>query len=127
MTLLRRGMPVILMDCEAPEARMVAVLTRYDDELGRWYATYLSTFPFMARCFTSSWTPTPISDFGIRIEVDGDQFRCVPTGEPSRATYKDGRLRQWQDRQGVHWRPMRPLAVKSLDRQYVSTATEAAA
>lgn len=124
---LRRGMPVIIMDCEEPSARMIAVLTRYDDSKGTWHALYLSTYPNMRACYTTSWTPTPISDFGMAIEVAGDRYRCVPTGEPCRATYRDGKPRQWQDRCGDVWREMRPKAAAKLDPAFCRQAEGAAA
>jgi hypothetical protein len=112
---LRRGTPVIIMDCEEPSARMVSVLTRYDYRKGIWHALYLSTYPSLKDCYTGSWTPTPIADFGVALEVDGSRFRCVPTGEASRATYRDGKIRHWQDRYGNDWRDMRPKAAAVLD------------
>lgn len=112
---LRRGTPVIIMDCEEPSARMVSVLARYDDKKGTWFGLYLSTFPNMTLCHTTSWTPTPIADFGMMLEVNGNQFRCVPSGKPSRATYEDSKPRKWQDRFGDRWWDTRPNAPALLD------------
>ena len=47
---LTRGMPVIINDVDNPEARLVAVLTRYDDREATWHAVYLSTYPQRMRC-----------------------------------------------------------------------------
>ncbi len=118
---LRRGTPVIIMDCEEPSARMVAVLTRYDAKHGTWHALYLSTYPNRKDCYTTSWTPTPISDFGVDLYVEDDRYCCIPNGKPSKAAYKDGRPRNWQDRQGPRWREMRPAAAKALAPEYFVT------
>lgn len=113
--LLKRGTPVIIDDFDEPSARMVAVLTRYDDHAGIWRALYLSTYPHRLDCATSN-VPTPITDFGMTLEVDAGVYRCVPTGEPCRATYRDGRPRQWQDRFGEdRWWEMRQRAFAELD------------
>lgn len=111
---LKRGVPVIMNDVDAPEARLVAVLTSYDDARGVWHARYLSTFPHRARCSSHSWTPTPIAAFGVRLELDGFRFRCVPTGEPCRATYDDGKPRSWQDRAPERWQQIRVKAAAFL-------------
>lgn len=105
MSILRIGVPVIINDCDAPEARMVAVLARFDARQGLWHARYLSTFPHNAKC--SGYRPTPLCDFGVAIEVDGAGFRCTRTGI-SRATYPDGAPRDWQDRTGREWWTARP-------------------
>ena len=95
--LLSRGTPVIINDADAPEARLVAVLTRYDADRGIWFARYLSTWTNMLVCYTGD-EPTPIARFGVRLEWKGESYRCVPTGEPSTAVYRDGVPRRWQER-----------------------------
>lgn len=114
--LLRIGVPVIINDCDAPEARLVAVLTRYDAKEGIWHAEYLSTYPHMRNCYTDR-RPTPISEFGMRLEWDGRSYRCVPTGGPCIAKYHDGVPRNWQDRQPNRWWASRvSRRVLSVDR-----------
>jgi|GEM_PF-4634694 len=39
--------------------------------------------------------PTPLEDFGIRFLIEGGRFHGKRI-DPSRATYNDGRLRNWQ-------------------------------
>jgi hypothetical protein len=116
--MLTRGTPVILNDVDAPEARLVAVLERYDDQSGVWYARYLSTYPNMKTCWTSGSLggPTPLSEFGVRLDVDGDKFRVVQTGSSS-ATYRDGKPRNWQDRTGREWWPVAARAARLVSTQ----------
>ncbi len=115
---LRIGEFVIMMDCECPEARMVVVLTSYAAKTGIWHGRYISAYPNMSKCFTSTWTPTRVSDFGMEIELsdDGKQFRCVPNGKPCVARYEDLTPRKWQDRMGDRWHDIRmSLDEKTLD------------
>lgn len=109
--MLRRGMFVILNDVDAPEARMVAVLTSYNDLVGFWRARYLSTFTHRATCIAQLWTPTPLETFGVRLVFAGDRYQCIPIG-PSRAAYEDGKPRRWQDRCPGRWHPLRDGAAK---------------
>lgn len=115
--MLKRGQAVIMNDVDAPETRLVAVLTHYDAKTGTWFARYLSTYPHRVKCASCSWTPTPIETFGVRLERDGFQFRCVPTGEPSRAKYEDGVPRSWQDRNPERWHQVRVKSAALLPAQ----------
>lgn len=111
--MLKRGTLVILNDCDAPEARMVAVLTSYNSREGYWHARYLSTFPNMTRCTTTQ--PTPVADFGVLVEFRGDEFRCVQV-RASVARYRDGVPRRWQDYRGSRWLKMRSAAADKVAR-----------
>lgn len=104
MSILRIGVPVIINDCDAPEARMVAVLCRFDARIGLWHARYLSTYTLNGKC--SGYRPTPLCDFGVALDVQGAGYRCRRTGS-SRATYPDGMPRDWQDRSGREWWTLR--------------------
>jgi hypothetical protein len=105
--MLKRGDFVIANDCDAPEARMIAVLTSFDAVAGWWRARYLSKFPYRARCHADA--PTPVADFGVLVEFRGDEFRCVQVRE-SKARYRDGAPRRWQDRSPGVWRELRSSA-----------------
>ena len=131
--MLKKGTPVIINDADAPCARLIAVLTRYDDEAGTWFAKYLSTSTNMKVCATSLGLPTPISDFGLRIEIDeaNGRYCCVPTGEPCRAVYRDGAPRKWQDfaPHGTWWKlrasAPRPIEEPSGDTEQPQDETPA--
>ena len=118
MSDLRKGMPVIINDVERPEARLVAVLTTFNARTGIWRARYLANGTHGTQCWTGG-QPTPLSHFGIALESDGDRFRCVSSGEPSIATYRDGRPRSWQDRTPSHWWPFRTYARKFLAAEWL--------
>jgi hypothetical protein len=119
--MLTRGTYVIMNDCDAPEARMVAVLTRYDDVRGIWHALYLATYTNMAAPYGPQ--PTSLSAFGQTVEWKWDEYRVVSTGEPRTATYRDGKPRQWQDRFGEDkWWPARKKAVKFLEHLNLKAA-----
>lgn len=102
--MLKRGQLVIMNDIDCPEAKLVAVLTRFDDKKGIWHARYLAKATSRTKCYSSGALggPTPLADFGVRVEFSGEFFAVVPTGNPSVATYRDGKPRTWQDyRAGV--------------------------
>jgi len=104
---LSRGTLVIVNDTDAPEARLVAILTSFDANAGHWRARYLSRFPFRAICHADE--PTPVADFGVLVEFRGDEFRCVQVRH-SKARYRDGKPRRWQDRNPDVWRELRSSA-----------------
>lgn len=108
--MLKRGDYVIMNDVDCPEARLVAVLTRYDDTKGVWHALYLATYTNMAAPYGTR--PTPLADFGMAVEWEWNEYRVVPTGEPCTATYRDGKPRQWQDRFGPRTWEARGKAIR---------------
>lgn len=111
---LTRGTHVIMNDVDCPEARLVAVLTRYDDKEGIWHALYLSETTNMTA--PHGLQPTPISDFGKRVEwaFELGEYRVVDDGGPCIAAYKDGSARKWQDRSGREWWKAREGAMKAI-------------
>lgn len=111
---LARGTPVIINDTDCPQNNLVAVIMRCTPD-GVWRARYLSTYPCMLYCWTGRDVPTPLSDFGVKLEWnDAGEYRTVPTGEPCVAKYRDGAPRNWQQR-GREWWPCRPAAKKLLN------------
>jgi hypothetical protein len=112
---LKRGTPVIVNDCDAPEARMVAILTKFDEDLGMWRARYLSRFPHRTFCHCDS--PTPIAAFGMWLELSNDTYRVFPSSGPETATYADGKPRRWQGAAPSGWYELRPnTPTKALRR-----------
>lgn len=109
---MKRGDFVIMNTADAPEAKMVAVLTRHDDVRGIWHALYLWDNRIMRAPYGPR--PTLVSDFGQSVEIDGDQYRVVPTGKESVATYEDGVNRRWQDHTGSPWRTICRGAMKAI-------------
>lgn len=95
---LTRGTYVIMNDFDRPEAKLVAVLTRYDDRKGIWHALYLARATNMSSPYGPN--PTLLDRFAMRVEWSGDTYKVVPTGGEVTATYRDGRPRQWQDYHG---------------------------
>jgi len=91
---LKCGEYVIINDYDCPNARLVAVLTCYDDKTGFWRALYLSKSTTMTAPYGER--PIPLKDFGRAVEWHGSQYRVVETGQPCTATYRDGKSRQWQ-------------------------------
>lgn len=96
--MLTRGQLVIMNDIDCPEAKLVAVLTRFDDKKGVWHARYLAKATSRTKCYSSGALggPTPLADFGVQVEFVGEFFRAVQT-TLSVATYRDGKPRSWQD------------------------------
>ena len=111
---LTRGTYVIMNDIDCPEARLVAVLTRYDDIKGIWRALYLAAYTNMSAPYGPG--PTPISAFGKGVEWSGDAYRVVDTGQPVTATYRDGKPRSWQDRCGDRYWSGRKAAIEFCTR-----------
>lgn len=96
--MLTRGTYVIMNDVDCPEAKLVAVLTRYDDVDGVWHALYLSDKTHMKTpCGTH---PTPLSAFGKTVEWKWSEYCVRDTGAACTATYRDGEPRKWQDYYG---------------------------
>lgn len=93
---LLRGTPVIIEDTDRPESKMVACLIGYDADKGVWRASYLSSSARLRTCWAEH-RPTPIADFGVRAIICADQYRIVPTGLESIATYRNGEPREWQE------------------------------
>ena len=119
--MLTRGTYVIMNDCDAPEARMVAVLTRYDDTKGIWHALYLSAHTNMEAPYGPE--PTPLSAFGQTVEWKWNEYRCVSNSQPVTATYRDGVRRNWQDYFGEDkWWPARKKPVKFLEHLNLKAA-----
>lgn len=84
---------VIVNTCDQPAPRCVAAVVGYED--GRYLCRYVSErlkdWPVM-----NPRRPTPVSDFGVAIVLEGDSIRTEMVGE-STATYEDGKRRFWQD------------------------------
>lgn len=118
---LTRGTYVIMNDFDCPEAKLVAVLTRYDARKGIWHALYLAQATNMAEPFGP--LPTPIEKFGRRVEWSGDTFRAVATGGPVTATYRDGVSRSWQDYHGEdRWWSARKKAAEFCNKCAATSA-----
>ncbi len=107
---MKSGDYVIMNTTDGPEATMVAILTRHDDKRGIWHAHYLWVHRIMREPYGPS--PTPLSAFGMAVEIKGRLFRVVDTGQPCTATYEDGVLRRWQDLTGTAWRKIHPDTMK---------------
>lgn len=114
--MLKRGELVIMNDVDCPEAKLVAVLTRFDDKTGVWHARYLAKATARTKCWSSGnlGGPTPISDFGKSIEWDKNRFRIIDTGAPTKAAYRDGKPRQWQDYSSKHWHEADKVSMQKL-------------
>lgn len=117
--MLLRGTPVIINDVDCPQAKLVAVIRGYDAKRGVWKADYLSTRTNMQRCWSSGELggPTPLAEFGMRVELDDTRqsFRVISTGAEPTAKYRDGKQRNWQDYDGERcWWPTRKAAVRLL-------------
>jgi hypothetical protein len=111
-------------DVDCPEAKLVAVLTRYDDRKGIWHALYLSKRTNMAAPYGPN--PKPLSDFGKRVEwkFELGEYRVVDDGGPCIATYDDGKPRAWQDHSRVEWWQARPRAMKAIAGMGTTPTTE---
>jgi|WetSurMetagenome_2_1015567.scaffolds.fasta_scaffold37727_7 hypothetical protein len=117
------GMPVIANHTEKPCTSLVAVIGAIGDH-GRATLHYLSTYPSIKSFDGALMSMTPLSAFGVAIELsDGDVklFRCVEVpGADCTAVYRDGRPRWWQQSysDGMWW-PYRPSVLAMLDRRFL--------
>lgn len=106
-------MAVIINDFDCPEGRMIAILDVEKD--GAWWAKYLSMSTRMIKCWTAG-KPTPIGDFGVKLEFDGEShYRVVRTGEEGVAKYRDGVARHWRDN-GREWHRVRAQAFNIIEK-----------
>jgi len=90
---------------EQPCGRLLAIITAIEGDLVRWkYLNSESDLTSHNRgsgCWSYRWEVTPFADFGVEVRTeqsDGDLvYWCEPIAE-SRAKYKDGQPRAWQER-----------------------------
>lgn len=97
---LRRGMPVIVDDRDAPCTKMIAVLTFYNPGTQCWRARYLATYTKSITCHADGefGYPTPLAVFGKRILIHEDNsYSTEDTDWPCSARYKSGNPRGWFD------------------------------
>jgi hypothetical protein len=85
---------------------------------------YLSTYPGIKRMDGVFENITPLSAFGVVIEIPegSDKFRCVQIhhGGACTAVYRDGRRRHWQQHYSdAVWWPYRADVLRLLDRSFV--------
>lgn len=101
---IKVGHCVIINDVECPEGRMVSVITGFEHGTngGTVITQYLSSRKELdgynrRGVFSPRCTVSPVGWFGVTVFVNSDmQYWCEKTGE-SRATYRDGKPRQWQE------------------------------
>ena len=95
------GHCVIVNHIERPSGEMVAVIVGVEnDKIKSKYLNADKKFSYYNKhdgMTNLREAVTPISDFGVQIHVDEqNNYWCEQTGE-STATYKDGKIRKWQD------------------------------
>jgi hypothetical protein len=98
------GHCVIINDIEAPEGRMVSVITDIKgDVVTTKYLNSLRLFDSYNRrgVCNRRCTVTPVGKFGVSVRVSSDRkYWCEVVGTSS-ATYLDGTPRKWQEQQPV--------------------------
>lgn len=116
---LERGTPIIANDCDCPEGKMVAVIMYHNEE--GFKARYLASWKnLQVYCWGKGegghgllGAPTPLADFGAKIEwLDDDTYRVVQSGK-SKAQYRDGVARGWQEQHPKYY-TARKMAKKLL-------------
>jgi hypothetical protein len=114
MTAIERGDIVIINDCDEPSARMCAVVTS-TEPTGLCRALYLTTWrKTMNEC--AGHNATKIEDFGQLAVFKNGEMQIVTVGE-SRAKYRDGIPRFWQDRQNGVWHKCRKAALRLVSKK----------
>jgi hypothetical protein len=115
------GVPVIANHTEQPCTSLVAVIGAIGEH-GRATLHYLSTYPSIKSFDGALMSMTPLSAFGVAIEIAGKNFRCdqIHHGGACTAVYRDGRRRHWQQHHSdAVWWPYRAEVLKLLDRRFV--------
>lgn len=96
---------VILSDVEQPYGRLVAVITATRGSLHKW--SYLSDEPAL-KPYGGQWSrmdsATLVADFGVSIRAADGQYWCEQVSA-SKATYPDGKPRQWQEPHPIKYTP----------------------
>lgn len=90
---------------EQPCGRLLAVITAIEGDKVRWKylnsESYLTSYNKGAGCWSYRWEVTPMTDFGVEVRTKQSDvdlvYWCEPVSE-SKAKYKDGTLRPWQER-----------------------------
>ena len=103
---------VIINDCDRPEPRMVC---QWVPGVGYCYLDRSRTLP--SHDGMSGEEATRIEDFGLSWADNADgTVSFYATGQPSTATYRDGKPRQWQSM-------VRSFERRQLPRAALATAT----
>lgn len=104
------GRCVIIDDIDQPAAGNIAVVKSVTPE--RVTALYLSTRISMKECYGPPGNVTPVGDFGVRVLMYGSKYWCERTVADSKATYRDGKPRGWQEPDGYTCKPkLAPLRI----------------
>jgi len=90
---------------EQPCGRLLAIITAIEGDLVRWKylnsESDLTSYNRGAGCWSYRWEVTPIGDFGVEVRTEqsdgGLVYWCEPVAD-SKAKYKDGMSRPWQER-----------------------------
>lgn len=107
----RRGTLVISNMFDRPQSRMIAVVDEPGETLSR--VRYLSKdldYGFLA--YTDDLTP--IHRFGVMLLRQFHQYTTTQM-RPSRATYADGKKREWQENHPGIWYDLDPEAERILN------------
>ncbi len=102
------GHCVNLNDCEQPCGKLVAVITGMDDTFvrckylnaDRMLSSYNAIGGMIVQLTNGIHRLTPIGLFGVRVMYqEGDEpcYWCEQVSSVSKATYRDGSPRQWQE------------------------------
>lgn len=95
MSEIKIGDYVIMNDADKPCTRLIAVVTQVDAEKERVNARYICERVNMREPYGWLGGVTLVSDFGVEMTFNGDTVSTEQL-RPSVATYRDGKLREWQ-------------------------------
>lgn len=93
---IKKGDLIIINDSDRPCARMIAKVTSINSKIDRVYAKYISSKLKNEKCYSSPDNVTKVTDFGVQVYIEKDRYMCLAIGR-SKATYRDGMSRQWQE------------------------------
>ena len=94
------GNCVIVNEFDRPSGHLLAVVVAIDEVVGVAYCKYLCAHPSLDRFNLEGGIPspvgvvTPVSRFGVEVQLNGEFYQCVKTGDTV-ATYQSGEVRNW--------------------------------
>jgi len=98
-TPVKVGDLIIVNDYDCPCVQLVAQVRKIEN--GRCFADYVTTGTLSTKKAENPVeNATLVSDFGVRLVNNNGILEAYTLREPSRATYKNGKPRNWQGRSG---------------------------
>lgn len=117
---IKPGSYVIINHTDKPCTRLIAQVVEVDEVNDRVNARYICKATNMKTCTGRLSEATLVGDFGVDLVFDGSTVAAKRImREPSQATYRDGRAREWDYAGELLWQELRPAPAAPTGDMYV--------